>query len=503
MKKIYNLFVLALLAIGAQAQYAERIMDINPNKADGTIGSSFPQKLFVLNGKVYFSADNPNAETDNGRELWWTNGTETKLLKDIRKSSDGLDFSPSSSPNDLYAMNGELHFSANDGSGVRPIKSNGTEEGTFTTISDGIPVSGPSVLSNIAYYKHTNTAVDPRIVNALWKYDGSTQTAVTNNGAIIESVSSIFAFGDNVLVYMKNVAVNPDGTSVDTYGLELYQYNPSAGEFYLIQDIVAGTGGSGISNFTELGGMVYFEADDKLYVTDGEISTEAGGTGTTEEVTAAKAAGLSGIGNLYAWDNKLFFKAMDASSDIQLWVYDPALGTVNNISQLKDATNAPVPHNPVHFAALGDYLYYAADDADATSGDDLLYRTDGNTIELVESTITKIDDIVGMGGKLYFEGYDSSTGTELYMLDPTSVPTAIGDAASLSSITVYPNPSNGTVNIKGLETADATYCIYSLTGQCVAKGNIVNNQLSYNKAGMYILQIMDGINTLVQKITVK
>ena len=60
-------------------------------------------------------------------ELWTTDGTSagTKMVKDIDPGADG------SAPEELHAFNGDIYFSADDGSHGRELwKSDGTAGGT-------------------------------------------------------------------------------------------------------------------------------------------------------------------------------------------------------------------------------------------------------------------------------------------------------------------------------------------------------------------------------------
>jgi len=386
-----------------------------------------------------------------------------------------------------------LFFSANPGTGNMAYSTDGTAGGT-ADLGLGTGIFFPKEYNGKLYFIKTTED------NAMYEFDGTNIQRVINNGTIVENVlGGVYTvLNGKALLYMKNNLEDKNNIQGTEVGVELYEYDFSSGLYTLIKNIAADDlsntdpnariENSGISNMVNLGTKVYFEAESVLWETDGT-------TDGTIEVSSATSIGA--VMNFYVWNDKLFFEGDDGTGD-QLWVYDPALGTTTNISNIS-GTNTD--HDPSDYCPYGGYLYYRGEDAGDTDGN--LFRTDGTTIEQIDNTIIDIDEIVELNGILYFEGDNGTSGNELFMLDPATIPTAIGDVATLSSLTVYPNPSNGTVNIKGLETADATYCIYSLTGQCVAKGNIVNNQLSYNKAGMYILQIMDGTSTLVQKITIK
>ena len=84
------------------------VKDINPSGA-GVDTSSWGPEFTVVNGKLFFVADNGTA----GQELWISDGTPdgTNMVKDIRPGAMG------SEPYGLYAGGTRLFFGADDGSG--------------------------------------------------------------------------------------------------------------------------------------------------------------------------------------------------------------------------------------------------------------------------------------------------------------------------------------------------------------------------------------------------
>src|SRR5204862_32298 len=89
------------------------VADINPGSFYGYGAGSRPYELTVVNGTLFFTAD----DGEHGRERWKSDGTEagTALVADIRP---GTAFS---SPHELAFVNGALYFAANDGlNGIEP-----------------------------------------------------------------------------------------------------------------------------------------------------------------------------------------------------------------------------------------------------------------------------------------------------------------------------------------------------------------------------------------------
>ena len=385
MKKIYVTLMLSFIVAAAFAQ-SVIVNDINPGTGNGN-----PAEIFIFNNTLYFAADDANADIDHGKEIWRSDGTEagTVLIKDIRTGTNN------SSPYDFFVHNNELYFNANDGNSS-VYKTDGTEGGTVEILDNSI-ASSPVELNGITYAVFTTRG------NTLHEFSGTSLDSVTDLGAGSETViaGNMIPFNNKLLLYMNY------STDDATTGNELYEYDPASDAFTLIKDIDEGSGDASISNFTILGSKVYFEADNALWETDG---TTIG----TDSVQAAQDAAILGINNIFAWNDLLFFEGDDGTGD-QLWVYDPTAGSVTNISNL---TGANTNHDPSDYCVAGDYLYYRGEDKNNADGH--LWRTDGTTIELVDSIIKDVDEIVYLNGVLYFEAEDTTgttTGNELFKFD--------------------------------------------------------------------------------------
>ncbi|HEX8823365.1 MAG TPA: ELWxxDGT repeat protein [Archangium sp.] len=112
----------------------KRFMDIYPGPGD-----SSPAGLSVMNGRLFFAAD----DGVSGREPWVSNGTAsgTHLLKDLEPGAAG------SAPTELTPIKGTLFFSAETvGRGREPWLGDGTAAGTrpLTELAPGASGSGPS-----------------------------------------------------------------------------------------------------------------------------------------------------------------------------------------------------------------------------------------------------------------------------------------------------------------------------------------------------------------------
>lgn len=156
-------------------------------------------------------------------------------------------------------------------------------------------------------------------------------------------------------------------------------------------------------------------------------------------------------------------------------------------------------HDPEDYTVVGNYMYYRGEPADDTNG--YLYRTNGNTSELITKDIKDIDQIVVLNGKLFFEGDNGTTGNELYMLDPTTLSI---ESVSKNSLQIYPNPASEFIKISA-EYENSSYKIYSILGQIVKEGIITSSQISVSgiSKGNYVLKVYQDDKVATQKLIIQ
>lgn len=481
-KLLLAIVTIAFLTSNAQVTKVKEINDFEDD-------SSSPTNLFVYNNKIYFQADDQNGSNtpggaDLGDELWVTDGTEagTTFVKDLRTGSD------SSSPSFFFQLNGTMYFSANLGSGNVLFSSDGTEAGT--TATGGSFIFNPLELGGLIYY------IDTTDDNGLYTFDGTAQTKVAN--VATENVN--FLGANFTTLNGKIIGYGELAGTEATIGTELYEYDPATDSYTLIKDIATGTttngdnevnaNNSGISNLVNLGTEVYFEAEGKVWKTDGT---------TDGTVAVDKADAINGISELFVWNGNLYFEGDDGSND-QLWKYDPVADTVLNVSNITGSTaTGGNNHDPSDYAAFGSYLYYRGELSDNSNG--YLFRTNGTTSEIVDSTIKDIDEITVLNGILYFEGDDGTTGNELYSVDPSTLST---ENNSLEIVKVFPNPTSNFINVPS-KLIDSNYVIYSVIGKEVQKGIITSEKISVVtlSKGNYILKLNSDNTSITRKIIIE
>lgn len=117
-------FLFTLLLVFTTATYAQ-------NEPGFIMPGSHPGSFTAVGNTLFFTA----WDSQNGMELWKTDGTEqgTVLVKDVRPGR------LSSHPRDLVAMGNALYFPAfTEETGIELWRSDGTEEGT-TLVKDIYP----------------------------------------------------------------------------------------------------------------------------------------------------------------------------------------------------------------------------------------------------------------------------------------------------------------------------------------------------------------------------
>jgi ELWxxDGT repeat protein len=204
-------------------------------------------------------------------------------------------------------------------------------------------------------------------------------------------------------------------------GYELWRTNGEVTE--LVKEIRSGGSGSYPYYFTALSGYLYFRANDgtsgnELWRTDG---TEAGTT-RVKDINSS-AGGSSNPGGFTAFNGHLYFQAYDSTNGFELWRTDGTEAGTTRVMDINLASSGADGSYPDHFTALGDYLYFRADDG--TNGFEL-WRTDGT-----EAGTTRVkdinsggyssypDDFTALGDYLYFQANDG-TRTYVYRTDGTA-----------------------------------------------------------------------------------
>ncbi|MBY6034700.1 hypothetical protein KUV59_16090 [Marinobacter daepoensis] len=314
----------------------EMYSDLRPGRS-----GSNPGYLTVFNNHLYFWAD----DGVSGKEIWRTDGSDAglHLFKDINPGS-GHGLNNPQVGISMVEYDGALYFAADDGvSGLELWRTDGTEEGT-TLLKDINPDGLPSSpfqfgFAHGALYFNAYTKDEGR---RLWKTHGTPESTVLV-GSGFNFPFGLATLGDELYFF----------ASSEGAGLEPWKTDGTPEGTRMLKNINIENNGRDSSittstnpGFSELNGMLYFNADDgkagtqTLWRTDG-----------TEEGTIP--VGNLNVGNILAgvhlpivFNNTLILRAHDGLSGYELWQLK---GPEENTVQLKDINPGHRSSDPKHF----------------------------------------------------------------------------------------------------------------------------------------------------------
>lgn len=171
-----------------------------------------------------------------------------------------------------------------------------------------------------------------------------------------------------------------------TGGVELWKSDGTASGTVRVKDIRSGTASAYPHFFTNVGGILYFIADngvtgDALWKSDGT------GVGTVLVKDIYDGSGpspryLTNVGGT------LYFSASDSTSSYELWKSD---GTSAGTVRIKDINPGVAKVSPKQLLNIGGTLYFVANDG--VSGFEL-WKSDENLPALSASAISAPDRVV-------------------------------------------------------------------------------------------------------------
>ncbi|MCA9066123.1 MAG: hypothetical protein KDA96_23810, partial [Planctomycetaceae bacterium] len=299
-------------------------------------------------------------DSTSGLELWVSDGTYggTMLVKDIRPGA-GYSY-----PSDLVNVGGTLFFSATDGNSGRELwKSDGTTAGTVL-VKDILPGTGnssPAELTNVngtLFFR----ANDGTSGSELWKSDGTTSGTVR-----IRDIEPAGSSDPRQLTNVNGVLMFRAITAAE--GAELWTSDGTAGGTVLVRDINEGTASSGIDHLTNVNGTLFFTARDSASGTG--LWRSNGSAGSTTRV--GSEFNTSTQDEFVEVAGRLFFTKGNGISMATLWT--------------SDGTSAGT-----------------------------------SSVEIFPgSTTPQIHQLTSFNGKLAFAASDGIHGTEVWLLDPTTL----------------------------------------------------------------------------------
>ncbi len=399
-----------------------QVADINP----GTSSSS-PTNMTAAGTRVFFTA----SDGTHGTELWVTDGTTagTSLVTDLNPGSI------SASPGNLSWMGTVLLFSATDGTmGSELWRTDGTLAGTSLVqdlnphgTGNATPTNLTAVGSRLFYDATDGTTGSELVVT-----DGTvagTQLFELYPGTTGASPNNMMELG-GVLLFSATTGTTAGVGS----GREPWLSDGTLAGTQILVDINVGTGSSTPTNLTKIGNTVFFDASNGTTAASGGVGTElwktdgtAAGTVLVKDINPGTAN--SSPSNFVAVGNTLYFRATTGTAagvgnGIELWKSD---GTEPGTVQVKDINTGTASSSPTNMTALGNLVFFSANDG--THGSEL-WKSDGTepgTLLVLDinagSTTSSISSMVALGSEVFFSANDGTSGDELWKSDGTAAGT--------------------------------------------------------------------------------
>ena len=441
-RTIYPIFLWLLLICNlATAQTFSLLKDIKPGPAN-----SDPYIMAKdAAGFIYFYADDPT----HGVELWRSNGTSTKLVKDINPGiADG-------NPNGGIIYNSLFYFVANDGiNGAELWKSDGTPSGTVMVkdINPGAG-SGCSEFSDLYIY---NGAIYFYATNGTngrepWKTDGTAAGTVMIKDINVGSGNSndkapLFTIVGTTIFF---TATDGEGTTPGLHGPELWKTDGTAAGTVLVKDINTHTydfhpTGSYPAKLIDFYGTLIFDAQEYMDHEPWKSDGTAAGTVMLKDINPGSigvgGAGIVGNSSYPAYftvmDRNIYFSAEYQLDGKELWKSD---GTEAGTIMIKDiyTGGSSTPGNgfhgfssvPAELTVLGNKFYFSADNGNGRE----LWKSNGTTAGTILFKETNPSPTVGgnpelltlVNDKIYFRANDGVNGVELWSTNGTTGGTAM------------------------------------------------------------------------------
>lgn len=362
-------------------------------------------------GMLFFRA----WDDDNSDELWKSN-PHTGATAPVADISPDLFSGQHTMPAGEY--NNLLFFRADDGvNGLEPWFTNGSTTWTLEEVRPGPSGGGGSVVpgrvaefDGVLYFAGEDT-------------DGVELWQTTHGAASTSQVEDIYpgmnSSSPDQMVTIGSTLFFTARTS--TEGRELWKVIKSGVSVTVsrVKDIWPGSDSSDPDGLTKVGDSLFFFADDglkgrELWVSDGS----EGGTERVKDIRVGSAGSIHDSGDMpdtaFAGTSTLFFfAANDGTHGEELWVSD---GTEGGTHLVLDIHPGDPTFPPGEMVPIGDQVFFRGDDG-ATE----VWVSDGTDIGTVQ--ISNIEPggsfpslLVNVGGNLYFTAYQTATGRELWKL---------------------------------------------------------------------------------------
>jgi ELWxxDGT repeat protein len=306
-------------------------------------------------------------------------------------------------PVDFMTFEEDLYFSTNVPD-AKLWRSDGTSDGTAILADirpDGIEFTGRSLVSGSHLYL---TADDGTTGVELWRTDGTDteQAADLCPGACSSFPTGLTELGGQLYF-------NAFSTADGLLGRQLHRYDPTSETFTKVLGI------PDPRDLTVVGDHLYLIADQTLQRTDG-VGVEV----------VPVPEGWSRPSDLVRLGSSLFFSLRDGNRNEQVFATDGS--TTRQITAIEPLADEQTSVRSLD--AVGDRLYVTVDQGDGTK----LWVVDSaldepRSLEVVEDGVSQGPlaawRFAALEGVVYFNGFNSQTGSQLWRTDGTVAGTRI------------------------------------------------------------------------------
>ena len=303
----------------------DRIRSFPP---DPQRGNGIGRLSSVAGMLLFFAADDAH-----GRELWVSDGTlaGARFLHEFTPGTAGTFTTEDFSWPRMVEAGGAAYFVL----GNSIYKTDGTPAGTLLlrTFTGG-PVDHPVALGDRVLFD----VETPSFYGELWATDGTVEGTTIVHPQLTSH--SFEALGDFVAFWGNGGLWRSDGTPAGTYALSEFPSGPVRNPNFL----------------TAWNGAIYFRADPT-----GVWKTDGTKVGTVPVMTpAGTQARISNFGPFVPLGGHLYFAGADTDYGAELWRTE---GTSATAVRVTDILPGPGSSGPGNLVAMGDALYFFAEDA--------------------------------------------------------------------------------------------------------------------------------------------
>ncbi len=497
------------------------VMDIWPGTPSSVVTIGFKYMRGAGND-LYFIANNGI----NGEELWFTNGTTSYMVKDIRPGSIATPI------NFIAFENNTLFFMADDAiSGLELWRSDGTTPGTYL-LHDITP--GPSGSSYL--FKNFNNKVfyNPAGGNSqvIWETDGTTLGTASLSIPALASHSLSLAYTDffkfnNSLYFSVTTFTN----NVEYDSIFFFKINTglsSLNNFYTRPHIGPYSGFCNPAHFDSINPTLFRYQHSRGFSSERETIISDGSTANTI-VCGYLSIPASGPG-LFCYERDLISaNNYLISLGVPTYTSGPngmiSNSLINGTGQTISTTIIPsVLHinsdqlfyrkhiNKIYFRGYSSGLGHELCESDGTpsgtsvvldifpgSGDALLQESPYST------SYTDNFQTASSGGKFFFLANNNITGTELWCIGGLA---GIEEKEINVHFSLYPNPTNDIVNLSlNQQFVGGNIQLFDAIGKLIQTQPIKNTTEKINlnlNSGIYFIKAItkDGVSK-TQKLIIE